>query len=191
MAKSDDQQDIPVWAYEKIELKNPDPLWMDKGNQEKEELFHLLSRFGVKQVEHVGSTAIPHLPAKPIIDLMASVSSFEEVDQIAERLSLHQWHYVPPELDKQPWRRFFVKVENDKRTAHLHLMLEGEERWEKQLIFRDTLRGNPHLMEEYAKIKYKLAQEFQDDREGYTEAKKEFIDKVLSESSTFKGEYNE
>ncbi|OAT81949.1 hypothetical protein A6P54_10595 [Bacillus sp. MKU004] len=181
MAKSDDHPDIPVWAYEKIELKNPDPLWMDKGNQEKEELFHLLSRFDVKQVEHIGSTAIPHLPAKPIIDLMASVSSFEEVDQIAERLSLHQWHYVPPELDKQSWRRFFVKVENDKRTAHLHLMLEGEERWEKQLIFRDKLRENPHLMEEYAKIKYKLAQEFQDDREKYTEAKAEFIGKVLRE----------
>lgn len=82
-------------------------------------------------------------------------------------------------------------MENDKRTAHLQLMLEGEERWEKHLIFRDKLRENRHLVEEYATIKYKLAQEFQDDREGYTEAKKEFIDKVLSESSTFKGDHNE
>ncbi|XXM72405.1 GrpB family protein [Lysinibacillus sphaericus] len=173
-------KNIPVWAYEKIELKDPDPVWKYKGIQEKDELYELLSGFGVKQVEHIGSTAIPHLPAKPIIDLMASVPSFDQINHLAESLSLHQWHYVPPELDKQPWRRFFVKVENDKRTAHLHLMQVGEERWEKQLIFRDKLRANPQFVEEYAKIKYQLAQEFENDREGYTEAKAEFIRKVLS-----------
>ncbi|OIU71718.1 GrpB family protein [Rossellomorea aquimaris] len=179
MRKKDEDQNIPVWAFEKIELKNPDPVWKYKGIQEKDELYELLSGFGVKQVEHIGSTAIPHLPAKPIIDLMASVPSFDQINPIAESLSLHQWHYVPPELDKQPWRRFFVKVENDKRTAHLHLMQEGEERWEQQLIFLEKLRANPQLVEEYAKIKHQLAQEFQNDREGYTEAKAEFIRKVL------------
>jgi GrpB-like predicted nucleotidyltransferase (UPF0157 family) len=180
VGKNDDGQNIPVWAFEKIELKTPDPVWKYKGIQEKDELYELLNGFGVKQVEHIGSTAIPHLPAKPIIDLMASVPSFEGVDRIVEVLSLHKWHYVPPELDKQTWRRFFVKVENDRRTAHLHVMQEGEDRWEKQLIFRDKLRANPQLVEEYANIKYQLAQKFENDREGYTEAKTEFIRKVLS-----------
>jgi GrpB-like predicted nucleotidyltransferase (UPF0157 family) len=170
---------IPVWAYETVELKKPDPMWKDKGIQEREELYDVLSSFGVKEVEHIGSTAIPNMPAKPIIDVMAMVPSFEQISKIAETLSSFNWHYVPPELDKQPWRRFFVKVKNDKRAAHLHLMLEGEDRWEKQIIFREKLRTNPQLAEEYAVIKSRLAQVFNNDRERYTEAKTEFINKVL------------
>ncbi len=58
-------------------------------------------------------------------------------------------------------------------------MQEGEERWEKQLKFRDILKTNAHLVKEYVTIKRQLAQEFNNDREGYTEAKTEFINKVL------------
>jgi len=176
---SNEHKNIPLWAYETIEIKKPDPFWKDKGNQEREEVYNLLSAFGVRQVEHIGSTAIPNLAAKPIIDLMASIPSLELISEVVGKLTLHDWHYVPPELDKQPWRRFFVKVKNDKREAHLLLMQEGEERWEKHLKFRDKLRTNSHLTEEYAKIKSHLAQEFNNDREGYTKAKTEFINKVL------------
>ncbi|WP_026691359.1 GrpB family protein [Alteribacter aurantiacus] len=179
MDKSNEHTNVPVWAFETIEIKNPDPLWKDKGIQEREELYKILSAFDVKQVEHIGSTAIPNLPAKPIIDLMASIPSFDPINKIAEHLLFHDWHYVPPELDKKRWRRFFVKVKNDKRAAHLHLMQEGEERWEKQLQFRNRLRTNAHLVEEYAAIKSQLAQKYCNDREGYTKAKTEFINKVL------------
>ncbi|MCZ8538646.1 GrpB family protein [Paenisporosarcina quisquiliarum] len=156
---SDDHNNIPVWAFEAIEIKKPNPLWKNKGIQEKEELYILLSPFGVKQIEHIGSTAIPNLSAKPIIDLMASIPSLEQINKIAEHLLLNDWHYVPPELDKQHWRRFFVKVKNDK--------------------FRNKLRTNPHLVEEYANLKSQLAQEFNKNREGYTEAKTDFINKVI------------
>ncbi len=71
---NDDQLNIPVWAYETIEIKNSDPTWKDRGILESKELHRILSAFGVKEVEHIGSTAIPDLPAKPIIDLMASFS---------------------------------------------------------------------------------------------------------------------
>nr|WP_090799435.1 GrpB family protein [Paenibacillus sp. GP183] len=89
--------------------------------------------------------------------------------------------HVPHELDNKPWRRFFVKVKDDKRVAHLHLIRAGEERWEKQLLFRDRLRGNPHLLDEYKNLKLKLAQEFMHDREAYTEAKSAFIKRVLEQ----------
>lgn len=179
MVNSDDHNNIPVWAFEAIEIKKPNPTWKNKGMQEREELYILLSPFDVKQIEHIGSTAIPNLPAKPIIDLMASIPSLEHINKIAEHLYSNDWHYVPPELDKQPWRRFFVKVKNNKRVAHLHLLQEGEDRWEKQLIFRNKLRTNPLLVEEYANIKSQLAQEFNKNREGYTEAKTDFINKVI------------
>ncbi|WP_370568632.1 GrpB family protein [Fictibacillus sp. 26RED30] len=175
-----DNENIPVWAYEKIEVKKPDSNWKEKGIREREDLANLLSAFGVNQVEHIGSTSILNLPAKPIIDLMATIPSLEFINRIAEKLNAHDWHYVPPELDKQPWRRFFVKVEHDKRVAHLHLMLEGEERWDQLLTFRDKLRANPHLVNEYAVLKSHLAQDYNNDRERYTEGKTEFINKVLN-----------
>jgi GrpB-like predicted nucleotidyltransferase (UPF0157 family) len=172
-------ENIPVWAYEKIEVKKPDPNWKEKGTREIEGLAILLSSFGVKQVEHIGSTSIPNLPAKPIIDLMASVPSFRHINTIEETLHAHDWHYVPPELDKQPWRRLFVKVENDKRIAHLLLIIDGEERWNQLLTFRDQLKANPYLVKEYADLKSHLAQAYVTDRERYTEGKTAFINKVL------------
>ncbi|ANC79389.1 hypothetical protein ABE65_012455 [Fictibacillus phosphorivorans] len=172
-------ENIPVWAYEKIEVKKPDPNREKQGISEREELSYLLSSFGVNQVEHIGSTSITNLPAKPIIDLMASIPSFKQINKIEETLYAHNWHYVPPELDKQPWRRFFVKVENDKRIAHLHLMLDGEERWNQLLEFRDKLRANAHLVKEYTALKSHLAQAYVTDRERYTEGKTAFINRVL------------
>ncbi|RCW50813.1 GrpB protein [Paenibacillus prosopidis] len=112
---------------------------------------------------------------------MASIPSFKELNEIAIILATHEWHYVPPELDKQPWRRFFVRVKNDKRIAHLHLMLKGEERWEKQLLFRDRLRMDPSLALEYANLKNKLAHEYINDRESYTKAKTDFVKSVIKE----------
>ncbi|MFP3471321.1 GrpB family protein, partial [Micrococcus sp. SIMBA_144] len=97
----------------------------------------------VHEVDHVGSTAIHDLPAKPIIDVMAKIPSFDDVDEIAGKLAGDGWHFVPVELDDRPWRRFFIKVEDDRRVAHLHLMLEGETRWDEQRLFRDRLNGNP------------------------------------------------
>ncbi|WP_053377389.1 GrpB family protein [Paenibacillus sp. FJAT-27812] len=181
MTNDNDQNDYPVWADETVEIKNPDPMWIECGVHERNELFKLLLPFGVDQVEHIGSTSIPNLPAKPIIDLMASISSLRDINEISIKLATHDWHYVPPVLDKQPWRRFFVKVKNDKRIAHLHLMLKGEERWEKQLLFRDRLRMNPSLALEYADLKYKLAHEFTNDRESYTVAKTGFVNSVIKE----------
>lgn len=174
-----ENRNVPVWAMEAVEIQKYDPKWLDKGTKERETLYKLLSPFGIKQVEHIGSTSIPYLPAKPIIDLMASVSSMKQLKEIRDVLTTDDWHYVPPELDQQPWRSFFVKVKKDKRLAHLHLVKIGEKRWEEQLKFRNILRANQHLVDEYAMVKNKLAKKFRNDREAYTEAKTDFINRVL------------
>lgn len=176
-----DTNNWPVWATESIEIQDYNPNWNEKGLTVKKELYMLLSPFGVEKVEHIGSTSIAGLPAKPIIDVMAEIHSFEKIEDISDLLTSSDWHYVPPELDKQPWRRFFVKVKDDKRVAHLHLMRTGEERWHKQLLFRDCLRENSHLVDEYKNLKLKLAQQFMHDREAYTVAKSAFIKRVLEQ----------
>ncbi len=183
-----ENSDWPKWAVESIEVVPPNPEWIEAGRAEVKELMQHLSPFGVEEVEHVGSTSIRDLPAKPILDVMAKIPSFDEVDEIAGKLAGYQWHYVPAELDNRPWRRFFIKVEDDKRVAHLHLMLEGEPRWEQQRIFRNRLNGDSALKEEYAELKKRLAIQFPDDREAYSDGKETFIQRVLggSEMEDFK-----
>ncbi|MGZ9583757.1 GrpB family protein [Paenibacillus marinisediminis] len=177
--KENNTNNWPVWATEPVEIKMPDSSWIEKGAHEVDTLRELLSPFGISEVEHIGSTSIPNLPAKPIIDMMAKINSFDDLDKIVDKLSFHNWNYVPPELDGKGWRRFFVKVKDDKRECHLHLMLEDGDRWEKQLLFRDKLRERPLLARQYAELKRKLANENKDDREAYTEAKTDFVKSIL------------
>ncbi|WP_028610792.1 GrpB family protein [Paenibacillus harenae] len=169
----------PKWAVEAVEIVEHDPKWLEKGELERMQLLRLLSSYGVTEIEHIGSTSVTALAAKPIIDLMAQIATYSDIERIARKLSGSEWHYVPPELDGQPWRRFFVKVKNDKRVAHLHLMLDTEERWGKQLQFRNILREQPNLSKRYAELKEKLAADYKEDREAYTAAKSEFITNVL------------
>ncbi|WP_025028244.1 GrpB family protein [Caldalkalibacillus mannanilyticus] len=179
MKSNHDESTWPIWANEEINIVQPNPNWIERGVLEKELLLHHLAQFGVTEVEHYGSTSIPFLPAKPIIDVMAKIDSFEKIGEIASILAPHDWNYVPPELDGRPWQRFFVKVKNDKRVAHLHIMLEEEIRWDMQLLFRERLRNNPQLITEYASLKQNLAEMYNNDREAYTKAKTEFIKYVL------------
>jgi GrpB-like predicted nucleotidyltransferase (UPF0157 family) len=179
MEEDNNKENWPVWATGAIEIMNPDPSWLEKGKHELNQISRLLSPFGVIKMEHFGSTSIPDLPAKPIIDLMAKIQSFDDLAKIIESLKSNNWHYVPPELDGKEWRRFFVKVQDDKRVGHLHLVLENEERWEKQLLFRNKLRQQPNLAKQYAELKRKLAEENKDEREAYTAAKTDFVKSVL------------
>ncbi|MBP2001558.1 GrpB-like predicted nucleotidyltransferase (UPF0157 family) [Paenibacillus shirakamiensis] len=181
MAESTHPSNWPLWAVEAVHISPSNPAWLTQGSIEQAALAPLLSPFGMTRIEHIGSTSVSGLPAKPIIDLMAQISSFEHIEAISEQLAPFDWHYVPPELDEREWRRFFVKVHEDQRIAHLHLMLEGEERWEKQLTFRNRLRANPQLTEQYAELKLQLAATFADDREAYTLAKTQFIEQVLAQ----------
>lgn len=173
--------DWPVWATEAIEIKVADPEWLSKGETEASRVRDLLAEYEVDAVEHIGSTSIPGLPAKPILDLMARIPSYDELESVIAKLGEHDWHYVPPELDGVPSRRFFVKVKQDKRECHLHLMRPGEAKWDRQLRFRDILRERPELAKQYAELKTDLAERHGDDREAYTRAKTDFVQRVLSE----------
>lgn len=156
-----------------------DDSWPAQAEGLRHELTTVLGEWLVAGVHHVGSTAVPGLAAKPIIDLMAGVASLHVASLVADRLARLSWHLVPPELDVRPWRRLFVKVVSDRRVAHLHLMQPTSERWRQALAFRDRLRRDPHKAGKYSQLKRRLAAEHRDDREGYSDAKAEFIRTVL------------
>jgi GrpB-like predicted nucleotidyltransferase (UPF0157 family) len=173
----------PTWANEPVDLVAAHPGWTVRGEQERAHLETLLEPWLNAAIEHVGSTSIPHLAAKPIIDLQAPVADLADTESIAAILAPHDWHYVDPDLDQRPWRRFFVKVTGGRRTAHLHVMTLDSPRWHEQIAFRDALRANPTVTADYAALKRVLAATHTDDREAYSTAKSDFIRSVLDRST--------
>lgn len=172
----------PAWAYERAEVRAHDPRWAVRAEAELERLSSLLGPWLVDGVEHVGSTAVPGLAAKPIVDLAASVADPDAVvAAVSAQLEADGWCYVPPELDQRPWRRFFVKPDpsGQRREAHLHLIEAGHPRWTDQLRFRDALRRDDELAQAYAELKRELAEQHGHDREAYTEGKAAFVAHVL------------
>ncbi len=131
------------------------------------------------RIEHVGSTAVPGLAAKPVLDLQAEVGDLGCAPEVAAVLAPLGWHHVPPDLDARPWRRFLVHVVDGRRAAHLHLMTTGTARLAEQRGFRDALRADPGLRAVYAERKRALAAAHADDREAYTEGKAEVVRRVL------------
>ena len=174
----------PAWANERVEVVGYDPNWAERAAREVQELTERLSPWAVAPIEHVGSTAVPGRPAKPIIDLMVAVRTLDVAPEIDLALRPAGWHLVPPELDQRPWRRFFVKVVSGHRDAHLHVMVAREPRWAEQIAFRDRLRTDVALRDEYARLKLAVAQRHGDDREAYTAGKAGFIRDVLRGSTT-------
>lgn len=160
-------------------MRPPDAAWQQRGERECRLLDAVLAPWLVAPVEHVGSPAVPGLAAKPILDLQAAGADLGFAPRIARVLAPAGWHWVAPELDRRPWRRFFVKVIDGHRAAHLHVMRRDNARWGEQLAFRDALRGDPSLAERYAALKMTLAAAHAGDRETYTAAKADFVRAVL------------
>lgn len=135
-----------------------------------------LGQWLVAEVEHVGSTAVAGLSAKPVIDIMAPVSDLVSSRQaIAAAESVGYCHY-PYKPDEMHW---FCKPSPAVRTHHLHLVPWRSALWNDRLAFRDALRGSSALAQQYAALKLALAARHPHDREAYTQAKGPFIAAVL------------
>jgi GrpB-like predicted nucleotidyltransferase (UPF0157 family) len=182
MASAPGPAQLPPWATAAVRIVPYDPGWPGLAARFTAELVTALGPSLLCPVEHVGSTSVPGLAAKPVIDLMALVADNEKTAAAAgPALAGLGWRHVPPEADARPWRQFFVRASGDGRyrLAHLHLMSAGAQRWAQQLRFRDALRADAALRDEYAGLKTRLAAEFGPDRERYTAAKAEFIGRIL------------
>jgi len=130
-------------------------------------------------IHHVGSTAVPGLEAKPIVDILAGVRSLEESRACFEPLARLDYVYAPYLPEEMHW---FCKPEPSRRTHHLHLVPVDSGRYRDELAFRDLLRGDPALADAYLGLKRELAGRFEHDREAYTDAKADFIRRALVES---------
>lgn len=129
-------------------------------------------------IHHVGSTAVPGLEAKPIVDVLVGVEDLETSRACFGRLAALDYLYAPYRDHEMHW---FCKPHPSHRTHHLHLVPTASPRYAAELAFRDRLRADPDLPRDYLALKRELAARFPDDREGYTEAKAGFIEKALAQ----------
>lgn len=174
----------PGWATEPVAIAPADPAWSSQGRVACDLLGDLLRPWLTAElVQHVGSTAVPGLAAKPILDLMAGVGTLDHAGPVSAALALRGWHLVPPDLDARPWRRLLVDVRDGRRAAHLHLLQPDDRRWSEQLRFRDLLRADPSLARRYEDLKRRAAKTHRHDREAYTAAKAAFIHAALAARS--------
>lgn len=126
-------------------------------------------------VEHVGSTSICGLSAKPIIDIAVAVRAITDVEKCIVPIEGIGYRYRGEY--GIPGRHYFVKGEP--RTHHLHVVELHSDLWRSHLLFRDYLRQRSEVTEEYEKLKNELAQKHEENREAYTEGKAAFIESVL------------
>lgn len=130
-------------------------------------------------IEHIGSTAVPGLAAKPVIDILISVHSLADAPRFLPPLAPLGYAYVPKHEDVFPERRYLHRIVDGQHTHHLHIVESGSEFYRVQLLFRDYLRAHPQAAAEYAALKYRLAEQHRHDREAYTDGKSTFIQEIL------------
>jgi len=159
-----------------IDIVAYDAGWPARFEEERDLISQTLSAWLAGPIEHIGSTAVPGLDAKPIIDIMAGVHSLDASREAIEAAAHIGYCYAPYRFDSEHW---FCKPSLFVRTHHLHLVPVGSRQWLEALAFRDRLRAHADAAAEYAALKRELARTHRFDREGYTRAKLPFITRVL------------
>ncbi len=162
-----------------IEIAEYSLQWPQEFAREQQLVSSALALWLVGLPQHIGSTAVPGLAAKPIIDIMAPVASLDSSAAAiasAGRIGYLFYSYKPEVM------HWFCKPSPAHRTHHLHLAPMGSRLWQERLAFRDALRGQSELRDEYQALKRRLAAEHPNDREAYTEGKSAFVSRVVSET---------
>jgi GrpB-like predicted nucleotidyltransferase (UPF0157 family) len=160
-----------------LEVVDPDPDWATVGAEVCQALRKACGELLV-DVQHVGSTAVPELPAKPILDIAAGVATLEATPELTRRLA-DIGYCFRRDHGNAGGRLFVVDASPEIRTIHLHVVKYGDGQWRDYLRFRDLLRETPAMRERYGELKQALARICRHDWESYTAAKADFIREVL------------
>ncbi len=159
-----------------VVITNYDSNWPRMFEDERARILAVLGD-KVVAIEHIGSTAVVGLGAKPIIDVMIGVRSLPDAEPCISGLASIGYKYSPENEKVFPERRFF-----DRPSYHLHVVDVSSDFWRRHIIFRDYLRTHPEKARQYLELKRELASKYQVDREGYTTAKTRFIAGALEEA---------
>jgi GrpB-like predicted nucleotidyltransferase (UPF0157 family) len=160
-----------------VALKAHSRLWAKLFQQEKRRLTKVLCKTAL-DIQHIGSTAVPGLVAKPVIDIAVGLSSLKNGRELVKIMAKGGYVYRPN------WGRFdrhilFAKGDEKSRTHYIHLVKYNGAIWKHELQFRDYLRSHPNCAKQYGEVKTKLANKYPNDRPFYTAQKGKFIADAL------------
>ena len=160
-----------------VEVVDYDPDWPRRYEEERDRITAAIGDT-LQVIEHVGGTAVPGLPAKPVIDLMLGVDDIERAGPAVAGLINLGYEYIPEFESQLPDRRYFRR--GTPESHHVHMVPVSSDYFEEHLLFRDWLRGHPQAAEEYGKLKRGLAGRFANDRDAYRAGKVPFIEMVVA-----------
>lgn len=175
-----------VYDFKKdsINLVKHNPKWLDKAKLEIAHIKNTLANKLIVDIQHIGSTAIPNIKSKPIIDIMIGVTSLcHKKENLIKPLETIGYVFCKNNPDKN--RLFLIKrlpSLSKKRIHHLHISKYNSKTWSQHLFFRDYLIRHPAAAKKYEALKIKLANKYKTNREQYTQKKKIFIANVLSKN---------
>lgn len=160
-----------------------DPNWVRTFQAEADEIRRILGQ-EVVAVHHIGSTSVPNLSAKPIVDLLVVVRDIEKIDAFNEMMS--RLGYLAKGENGIPGRRYFIKGDEVHRTHHIHIFQTGHPDIERHLNFRDYLIAHPEEAQAYGRLKQELARRFPTDIDSYIAGKDEFVKEIDRKAQAWK-----
>jgi GrpB-like predicted nucleotidyltransferase (UPF0157 family) len=155
-----------------------DPSWATLFDQERAKLAEVLAGHFLL-IEHIGSTAVPGLVAKPVIDIGLGIRRLDDAPDLFPAIESLGYIYEPGLEQSLPERRFFWKGTPLIHTCHLHLAEVDSDVLTRPIRFRDYLRRHPEAAQEYGELKKKLAEKRVDDMEAYVADKTEFVERIM------------
>ena len=158
-----------------VKLSSYTPGWVRLFRNERRRLRRYLGGDPCR-IEHIGSTAVPGLPAKPIIDIAVRIRPRPRLAGLVQTLESAGYEYKGEY--GLPGRHFFVR--GNPVTHHLHIVFRNQPHWVRWLAFRDYLKGHPEELSQYAALKSSLAKRFARKRVMYTRSKTSFVTRILA-----------
>lgn len=155
-----------------------DPNWVARFEREHDLLTAALASFS-PIIEHIGSTSVPNLAAKPVIDIMIGIPLEERLNELIEPIEALGYEYVQKYESDMPFRRFFRKETSGIRSHHIHAVAIMGNFWRRHLAFRDWLRSHSEDAHAYEALKRQLCIRYRFDSDRYTDAKSDFIEGIL------------
>lgn len=157
-----------------VTISKHDQRWREIFERERDRIKQALGDV-VLAAEHVGSTSVPGLDAKPIVDIAMAIASFESFPPHIP--TVEALGYIYRGENGIPRRHYFVY--GDPRIVHLHFLERDSDAWHIHLAFRETMRHSPELRQQYMDLKHELATRFPNDRDAYTAGKQAFIHSII------------
>lgn len=174
MKKLEDMTLEELWELFPIVLKEHSPKYAEWYEEEKQNLTELLADFGLQRINHIGSTSVEGLIAKPIVDILLELPEYYELDRVAELLQNAGWILMIRDDEKQTLdlNKGYTPAGFAEKVYHLHVRALGD--WD-ELYFRDYLRKYPKAARQYEELKRSLKEKYEHNRDAYTEAKTAFV----------------